>query len=398
MRVRHLGNLAVALVLACGGTDDSELLGSGSGGNGAGGMGGMSSGGSAGSGAAQAATSCDSDNDCTPLGQLCHPTLARCVDCVVPTDCEVTETCRGGMCQAFVQCRNSLDCVDAPDGRQICNSALGDCVQCVQAADCGASRTCADNVCEGASGASGDGGSGGTAGAPATGGTGGGGSGGVPAAGGTGGVVGTGCPADVIVALDNSASMAEEAATLQADMEGFIGTLQNAGIDVRVNVVSDTVQMVIFPIPIISYGICLPAPIGSGMCPEDTNPPTYLHVLQVVGTNDALLQLMNAYPSYSSNLRPLAPKTIVVVTDDDAVAPPTVEEFIQFFTSSFGAAPWRFSGVFCVTAGANCAATSLVYQELVGRTGGLQADLATQTVDVGLGSIANSVISFAQCQ
>jgi hypothetical protein len=244
-------------------------------------------------------------------------------------------------------------------------------------------------------------GAGGVGGVPASGGIGGssgasaaGGNGGGGGAAASGGAAATGCAADVIVAFDNSLSMTQEAPNPGVTFGGFIEVLQDAGVDVRVAVVSDTVPTQFGPLP--SIGVCVPAPSGSGNCPDDTKLPTYLHVPQLVSSADTLLQLMNEFPSYT-NLRSTVPKTILVISDDDAAAQPTVAEFIQFFDDSFAEAPWRFSSIFCGTFAVDCVATGLVYADLVAQTGGAAVDLATTTLEQGLTVVAESIVATSQC-
>src|SRR5205814_3309103 len=89
-------------------------------------------------------------------------------------------------------------------------------------------------------------------------------------------------PADIIWVIDNSGSMSSEIAAVRANMNAFAAALQGAGVDARVVLISSDSTGYL--------GICVDAPLGSGNCPDDSKPPQFLHVNQVVGSNDELVQ------------------------------------------------------------------------------------------------------------
>jgi hypothetical protein len=166
---------------------------------------------------------------------------------------------------------------------------------------------------------SGSGGSGpGVGGAGAAGGSGGSLSGPGPGSGGSDNCAETGStadqgllPADVILVIDNSGSMTDEADEVQASMNDFVATITAAMIDVHIILISADSND--------EQGICVPAPLGSGSCPNDDNQPGgFMHVMTGVGSNDGLQKILDAYPTYSSFLRPNGTRTIGIITDDES--------------------------------------------------------------------------------
>jgi hypothetical protein len=117
-------------------------------------------------------------------------------------------------------------------------------------------------------------------------------------------------PADIVFALDNSGSMDQEAKFVQQHMNTFSSGIVGAGIDAHVVILSAVSGQ--------SNGICIQPPLGSGQCPDDDNPPNFLHVDQPVGSTNALVLFISQFASYASMLRPGASKHFVVVTDDNS--------------------------------------------------------------------------------
>jgi hypothetical protein len=159
--------------------------------------------------------------------------------------------------------------------------------------------------------------------------------------------------------------------------------------------------------------ICIGAPLGSGSCPDDSNPPAFLHVDENVGRGQptaptpertALNMLLTTYPQYQSVLRPEATKTFVVVTDVDADAAPN--DSAAAFTANVQAtdpqmfAEWKMSGI--VAFGA-CPANDIssvffpsvrgqVYLDLIDQTGGVAGDLCKMDFAPVFDDIAEGVI------
>lgn len=117
-------------------------------------------------------------------------------------------------------------------------------------------------------------------------------------------------PADIIVVVDNSGSMQLEAGFVQNNLNTFSSQIFLANIDAHVVLISATSDS--------DTGICLPTPLGSGACPDDTKLPGYFHIPDSVGSNDPLQKIIQHFADWAPHMRPTASKHIIVVTDDDS--------------------------------------------------------------------------------
>jgi hypothetical protein len=229
-------------------------------------------------------------------------------------------------------------------------------------------------------------------------------------------------PADVIWAIDGSGSMSEEMQFVRENMNAFSQQISQSGIDVRIVLVSS-------PLGGMNTGmggggrdngICIDAPLGSGMCPEDTKLPSYLHIPRGVGSHDALDVIVDTYPSWMGQLRPEATKAIVVITDDDAIqpaeedwlggllgtpmpAPPlTPAERSAAFLQALRAldptmfAAFKFDAIYPFTECDEAAAVGAVYRELVMQTGGLGGDLCLQDFHPVFDELARGIVTGSQ--
>ncbi len=131
-------------------------------------------------------------------------------------------------------------------------------------------------------------------------------------------------PADIVIVVDNSGGMEEEVVMVQDNMNGFFWQIAAAGVDPHVVLISDDSDD--------SRGICIAAPLGSGSCPDDSNPSAnYLHSTRSVTSHVALDRIIDTYDhnTYGWNhmLRREAIIHFIVVTDDDSSL--SMDEFIE---------------------------------------------------------------------
>ncbi len=199
-------------------------------------------------------------------------------------------------------------------------------------------------------------------------------------------------PADIVWAVDTSCSMIEEAAAVQTNINAFSQQIVATGIDAHVVMLAGY-QFLILP------GICVPGPLGSGLCPpqgSDTKLPNFLHPPNVlIDSVDAAKQLVQLFPVYKQMLRPNALKYLVVVTDDDSrtgtgsggTGDPgpydnNPDLFIKDYTAldpsladSSGNPKWKLSAVYSFTQCANAAAVGQVWKDIVTKTGGVHGDI-----------------------
>ncbi|HSN96640.1 MAG TPA: hypothetical protein VLS89_00035 [Candidatus Nanopelagicales bacterium] len=208
-------------------------------------------------------------------------------------------------------------------------------------------------------------------------------------------------PADIIIAVDTSGSMSEEAGEVQANLNNFASLITAANIDVHVVLIADA-------------SVCIPAPLGAGACQgdPDENLPVYRHVNQVVNSNDALQVILSTYPQWSASLRAGASKTIAVVSDDDSdlsaanftsqllALDPSFQGFkFDAIVSSQNPDTCMFAcfqgnpGVCCPGCMPLSAAEGTVYKQLIQQTGGVFGDLCSQDFDPVFNNMATAVVT-----
>jgi len=207
-------------------------------------------------------------------------------------------------------------------------------------------------------------------------------------------------PADIILAIDQSGSMDLETNWVKQQLNGFAQQITGSGIDVHVAVIAGK--------PGKENGFCVPAPLGSGNCPNDDVPPTFKHIDQHVGSSDALVQILNHYPNYKDMLRPGAQKHVIVISDDDSGLG------AQSFDNQFKAldpqlANYVFHGIVskeddpgsldCFFNPQPCCDVSAdegkVYKQLINMTAGVFGDLCQQDFQPVWNQVSTQVISKA---
>jgi hypothetical protein len=197
-------------------------------------------------------------------------------------------------------------------------------------------------------------------------------------------------PGDLIIAVDNSASMDLECGWVRTNLNDFA---------VQVNALDIHIGLITFPkgIPLLN-GICIDAPLGSGKCPNDTNLPRYKHIPQGVGSNDALDLIISTYDKWKTILRPDAKMNFLVVSDDNsdpmtasgfraalATLDPPIEDFVfHGITASKSLLEAPCKGV-----GFNA---GQVYHDLANQTGGVNGDLCLQEFEPVFDAIAESML------
>jgi hypothetical protein len=203
-------------------------------------------------------------------------------------------------------------------------------------------------------------------------------------------------PVDIIFAIDTSGSMTDEKNFVQANMNIFSQQIFLANIDHHVVMIADASP----------DGPCINVPLGSGNCPADTKLPEYLHVVQGVGSTNALEVILSTHQLWSASIRPGSIKHLVVVSDDESSMDANT------FHNSFVAldpeyANYVFHAIVAFEApdplecalGANCCLTLIplaeevgqVYLNLVAQTGGVSGDLCDQEFGPVFNAIAQNV-------
>lgn len=198
-------------------------------------------------------------------------------------------------------------------------------------------------------------------------------------------------PVDIVFAVDTSGSMVDEAAQVQKNINSFSQQIIDSGIDVHV------VMLAASPFFVLP-SICVPAPLGSGMCPADTKLPNYFHYAQPtppgpIESVDGARKLIELFPIYKPHLRPGVRKYIVIVTDDDSRNHPdssgdagiydnNPNGFIADYTAvdpmmsdGMGNRTWKMSGVIAYSMCSNSAQVSQVWDQIITTTDGVSGDI-----------------------
>jgi hypothetical protein len=198
-------------------------------------------------------------------------------------------------------------------------------------------------------------------------------------------------PVDIVFAVDTSGSMVDEAKQVQANINSFSQQIVDSGIDVHV------VMLAAGPFLILP-SICVPAPLGSGVCPADTKLPNYFHYSQPtppgpIESVDGARKLVELFPVYKPHLRPGVRKFIVIVTDDDSrnamdssgdagkyhnnpngfIADYTAVD--PMMSDGMGGRTWKMSGIYAYSMCSNAAQVGQVWKQIVTTTGGVSGDI-----------------------
>jgi len=195
-------------------------------------------------------------------------------------------------------------------------------------------------------------------------------------------------PSDIVIAIDQSGSMKQETNWVKDQLNGFAQQITASGIDVHVVVIAGK--------PGSENGFCVPAPLGSGSCPNDDALPALLHVNQHVDSHDALVRIVSAYPLYQQVLRPNASKHIVVISDDDSddMSAGKFHALVSSADPSF--ANYSFHAI--ASSSDKCpfaAEEGKEYKQLVALTGGVFGDLCLQNFQPVWDELSTQVIAGA---
>jgi hypothetical protein len=192
-------------------------------------------------------------------------------------------------------------------------------------------------------------------------------------------------PVDIVMAVDNSGSMRDEANAVQANLNNFSQQISGSGIDVRVVLISSY--------PDEGHGICVDPPLGAGGCHDhdDSNPPAFLHVDQYVGSHDALGRLLEHAPTWMPLVREEADLHVMVVTDDESNLDAASFD-AQFKALGPEYTDYSFHGIVSMHNCADAANVGHVYIALGELTGGLVSDLCLQDFQPVFDRLATEVI------
>jgi hypothetical protein len=159
-------------------------------------------------------------------------------------------------------------------------------------------------------------------------------------------------PVDIIIAIDNSGSMDDEARAVEENLNvNFAAILEQSGIDYRVILVTEHRER-----DAQDTAVCIASPLSSlPACPSDVPGPSerFFHYAAEINSRNSLQVLLETFSGeredefalapggWSEWLRPGAEKTFLEITDDDSNVPAL--EFASALTAlapeQFGADP-----------------------------------------------------------
>src|SRR5690606_36676461 len=111
-------------------------------------------------------------------------------------------------------------------------------------------------------------------------------------------------PVDILVLVDSSPSMLDEIRFVREHLNDFAGRIADTGVDTRVIMISELLEdEVPEDMQDEATGICIPAPLGSGSCPDDTRLPNYVHIAERVSSSNSLDMVMKTRPQWIEHVR-----------------------------------------------------------------------------------------------
>ena len=113
--------------------------------------------------------------------------------------------------------------------------------------------------------------------------------------------------ADVIVFIDTSGSMGQEAKSLNNGLNPLAETMAGLGVDYRIILLAKSTGC---------CKVCIPPPLGGANCAN--NSPKFTHEKVYISSSNGLTQFTTSQPTWSKWLRPDATKHIIAVTDDNS--------------------------------------------------------------------------------
>jgi hypothetical protein len=211
-------------------------------------------------------------------------------------------------------------------------------------------------------------------------------------------------PVDVIFSVDTSGTMRDEIGFVKENMNAFSKQIRDSGIDVHVVLLATEQSGTADPFGglLFTDGLCIAAPLGSGMCPRDSNPPNYVHIVEQIGQWNILDAYILRYPDYKMYLREGALKTFVSVSDADAstAAEKFVNDVKALEPSSKMWSQWRYAAIYpfepCPGVPGQGGDPGPQHADLVTRTDGIGGDLCKQDFAPVFNAIAKKLVDVVQ--
>jgi hypothetical protein len=203
-------------------------------------------------------------------------------------------------------------------------------------------------------------------------------------------------PVDIIWVVDQSGSMNQETAYVQAKINDFAALINASNIDYHVIMIARTTP---------TNAICVPGPLG-GSSPACGNNTRFRLVNQYVDSHNGPSLAISKYASYSDFLRPNATKHFVFVTDDNSTM-----SAVNFTNGINALAPagmftgFKVHGIYaygnglasgCTGPFGSGAADGTIYTTLVNNTGGQRGVICQDDWMTVFNNITTAIVSGSQ--
>jgi len=203
-------------------------------------------------------------------------------------------------------------------------------------------------------------------------------------------------PSDIIWIVDQSSSMSEETAHVQAKINDFAALISASNIDYRVVMIATpTTNGTNLP-------ICVPPPLGGASCGNNTR---FRLVDVAVGSHDGPQLAISRYNTYKDFLRPEATKHFVFVTDDNSgISATQFTTMVQALQPAGMFDDFRVHGIYAFgTPGSGCngpfgsgAGNGTIYTQLIAQTSGASGVICTGDWTQVFQDISAAVVSGSQ--
>lgn len=187
---------------------------------------------------------------------------------------------------------------------------------------------------------------------------------------------------DVVFVVNNSGSMSEEIPKVESMLNTFASKIKGV-FDLHFIMISEDRGH-------SRQGICIPRPLGSGMCPNDDNGFPYRHISTNLGPQESFLRILRTYNQWKAVLRPDASKTIIVVDDGIGSSAAEFNDNLLRLDPSFR--QYKFhavaNGPLCGTA-----FSQNEYTKLAASNSGIFVDICEADFGLGFDAIAKTIIA-----
>ncbi|MCA9581740.1 MAG: hypothetical protein KC416_08085 [Myxococcales bacterium] len=196
-------------------------------------------------------------------------------------------------------------------------------------------------------------------------------------------------PVDIVIVVDQSGSMSEEIAQVQANLNTFAQTIASSGIDYHVIVLARRTPKSTSD----KYSICIDPPLAGPGCADNTR---FRQIDEDVQSNDALSLVQENILAIEGFMRQDSLREFIVITDDDAGGYGGHLEgqpFHDWLVARPGFQDYVFNGVVCLQGSCGIGAEGKEYKLLSMLTNGVIEDVESPNWAMTFQNFASNIIS-----